>query len=492
MSKRKRRRGTSSSSKKVNPLKIVLVTGGILLAVLGIVLLAGRSGVESWLRGEGFRNFLTEKTAKILKSEVSLGATSWEGSQLYAQGFSAAGYPDAAFARLNLDSVRATYDGAKNGAYFIPEVKINRMNLDFSPHRKKRRYPPPTGADEGGAPVPGWLLAWLPQRVEIKEIRIDAGNLEVHDANDEEQIGLKSVRTVVNPDLESGTWRIQGQGGELFIEGQAKLRLKSMALRWQGRNLFLNQFTLGIFQDGHVEGLGEVGFESSPPQLDLDLKFSRIDVHDLMKDEAWKTRFSGTLRGTVRVTGSPDHSRKEGTIHLEDGLLKSLPILETISAYTRSPRFKRLALNEAHSDFVRQGERIELRNLVVQSDGLLRMEGAVDIDGDQLRGDLQVGVVPGTLRWIPGAERSVFTESREGFLWTGMKLTGTTSQPQEDLSGRLIIAAGESILKELPAETLERAGQLLDSEMGAGGAAGEVIDQGKKVMDLLNPLLFGQ
>jgi len=497
MRKRKRRPGNTSSKRKVNLLKVVLITGVVLIVGMVVILLVAKSNLNSWLKGDGFRDYLTEKSSSILKSDVTLGATKWDGSEVYAEGFSSRGYEDAALSRLDLDSVRASYGGAKDGAFFIPEVKINRMNLEFSPHRKKGNFPAEikTAGEQKKEQLPAWILTWLPNRVEIEEIRIDAGNLEIKDSAGKEKVSLRSVRTEVLPNFKIGQWEIKGQGGNLRVENQPVMDLKNMALRWKGKNLFLNQFALGIFKDGHIDGLGEISFGNGPPDLDLELKLSRIDVHDLMKEEQWKKRLSGNLRGTIQVLGKPETLRKEGTIYLEEGLLKDLPILDTIASYTRSDRFKRLALNQAHSDFSREGDRLELRKLVVQSDGLLRIEGEIDIVGEQLKGNLRVGVVPGTLRWIPGAERSVFTESKDGFLWTGMKLAGTTKKPEEDLSGRLILAAGEAILKDLPEETLNQAKKLLSGQKGTGtttGTAGEVIDQGKKIINLLSPLLLGQ
>jgi hypothetical protein len=92
------------------------------------------------------------------------------------------------------------------------------------------------------------------------------------------------------------------------------------------------------------------------------------------------------------------------------------------------------------------------------------------------------------MRWIPGAERLVFTEDREGFLWTPMKLTGTLAEPKEDLSARLIAAAGEAVISELPTSVLDAAQGMLKGE-GGKPASGDLIDQGKKVIDLLSPFL---
>ncbi|MEM1297536.1 MAG: hypothetical protein AAGH89_19370, partial [Verrucomicrobiota bacterium] len=103
-----------------------------------------------------------------------------------------------------------------------------------------------------------------------------------------------------------------------------------------------------------------------------------------------------------------------------------------------------------------------------------------------------IGVTPGTLRWIPGAERQVFTENRDGFLWAPLNLTGTTSEPKEDLSGRLIAAAGEEILKGLPDGVLKEVNKLLPTGPDGENPSvdpSELIDQAKPLIDMLSPFL---
>ena len=56
-------------------------------------------------------------------------------------------------------------------------------------------------------------------------------------------------------------------------------------------------------------------------------------------------------------------------------------------------------------------------------------------------GTFQVGVTPGSLQWLPGSQAKVFTESRGGYVWAPMRLTGPANKPNEDLSKRLIAAA---------------------------------------------------
>lgn len=476
------------------PLKWVLLTGGLLLVLLVIGLLVVKSMVNGWLRGDGFRDWLARRSEQVLRSEVTLADLEWGGSEVYTKRFEALGRQDSGFSSLLLDGVRAKAGGIADRAVQIPEVTVNRLDLRFSPERKgsparqsaalpsvETKTPPPAADPE----LPGWLSKLLPDRVAIDEIRIASTRISVAKAEGEVFL-LNGSKAILKPDFRTGFWAAEGSGGTIVLPRLPEIALRDLGLRWKGEDLFIDRCALGIFQKGHVDGKGEIRF-ADPAQLDLELEISAVEVDELVSGE-WRERLSGTIHGPVRLTGAANAPVCEGTLHLEDGVITSVPVLKRIAQYTRSERFERLVLNQAKTDFKREGERIELRNLVVQSDGLVRIEGQVDLVADRIAGDLRIGVTPGTMRWIPGAERLVFTEDRDGFLWTPMKLAGTLAEPKEDLSARLIAAAGEAVITELPGGVLDAAEGILKPGEGKT-TPDQLIDQGKKVIDLLSPFL---
>jgi len=479
------------SKRSLNPLTVVLVTGGVILVLLVGGLLAVKSSLNAWLHGDGFREWLASRAETVLKSEVTLGELKWSGSEVFAAKFTATGRAEAAFSELVLDGVRAKTGGVSDRAFHVADVTVNRLNLNFSSTRKAAAAPEITAGAEpaGESPkIPEWLSGLAPNRVEIDRIHIATTNVAVEKAEGI-VFTLAGVQTTMEPDFQSGVWEVSGKGGTMQVPNQPEIRLKELGMRWRGSELFVDRCALGIYTGGHIEGRGEIGLENGGT-FDIDLDISTIAIDELITGE-WQDRLDGVIHGPVRINGTPGGLVYEGTLNVTEGVIESIPVLKRIAQYTRSDRFKRIVLNEAKVDFKSDGWRVELRNLALQSDGLVRIEGSVDIVGDQLEGDLRVGVTPGTMRWIPGAERLVFVEDRDGFRWAPLRLTGTTAEPKEDLSARLIAAAGESLIGELPGGLLEGAQELLNPG-GDPAKSEEIIKQGKKVLDLLSPFLKGQ
>jgi hypothetical protein len=98
---------------------------------------------------------------------------------------------------------------------------------------------------------------------------------------------------------------------------------------------------------------------------------------------------------------------------------------------------------------------ITLSRIKIGSEGLARLEGRCTFsplsDGDYaVDGHFQLGLAPGTLSSIPGAEEDVFQAGSHGLRWTSLRMTGTLKSPEEDLTDRLMAAAGARMFELLP------------------------------------------
>ena len=96
-------------------------------------------------------------------------------------------------------------------------------------------------------------------------------------------------------------------------------------------------------------------------------------------------------------------------------------------------------------------------------------------------------------RAVPGAESKVFLRGEKGLLWAPLRITGTMDHPKEDLSARMVAAAGERMFElvpetgemalkfahdtvtELPQTVIDSGGQIIDD-------AAELINEGTDII----------
>lgn len=483
-----RRRANRAKRKRGNPLLVVVGTGGILLVLLVVLLVGGKAMIRSWLRGDEFRDWLVGQAETALEARIDLEPLAWQGGEVYSDRLLAEGYEGAAFSELELEGIRAKLGGIEDQAFRVPDISVNRFDLVFSEERVEaapgERQAGGGTAEEPAAPE--WLRRYLPNRAEIDRIGISSARVLAENSAGETSFLLNGVETEIRPDLETGMWEIDGRGGRMRIPGQPEIDVKQLALRWRGAELFLDRCAIGIYGSGHVEGTGEISF-AEDGTFDLELLVSGIRVDDLVDGE-WEERLSGVVSGPVRVTGKPGAFVYEGDVVVSEAVIESVPVLSVIAKYTRNERFERLVLSEATTHFRSEGEQVLLTDVALQSDGLARVEGDLVVENGRIAGAFEVGVMPGTLRWIPGAERKVFVEERDGFLWTSMELSGTMDEPVEDLSGRLIAAAGESLIGDLPPGLIDQAEKFLNPDSGAESGSPSENPAGS-LLDLLTPFL---
>lgn len=471
-------------------LKIVLITGVTLLVLLFGGLFAIRAGIERYRNSEAFRLWVGGKVATALRSDVQLDSLRWEGATAFADGFRARGYEDARLGGLEVDGARASLAGAKDGAWQITDAHVNRLKVAFSPERLPGNFPTASGdasQDGGSGPgAPAWLRRFLPDRFDLGPIETDAATLEVIGSEKATTFALRDVRTQFQR-AAGGGWEIAGQGGQLFIPRQPDLAIDRFRVRWQDREVFLNEAEIKLPDEARVSATGVARLVEGT-ELDLDLSLANLDLKTLL-NPAWQERVNGSLNADIKVTGlarDAEQLKQTGTVSVARGEVKNVPLLATVARYTKSKKFERLTLNEARADIERQGGRIQFTNLAIQSDGLARLEGDLTIDGGQLQGRFRLGVTPGTLQWIPGAERKVFTRTDKGFLWTDLTVTGTVDEPREDLSARLVTAAAESIVEQAPEKALDA---VKDALKDPKATPESVIEEGKKALESLLPLL---
>lgn len=136
-----------------------------------------------------------------------------------------------------------------------------------------------------------------------------------------------------------------------------------------------------------------------------------------------------------------------GSLSFVRGEVHDVPTLDRIAALTHHAPFAHLKLNELRGQYKWTGSKLDVSELRMEQKNLFRIEGAFVIENENIDGEFRVGATADVLSAIPGAREKVFTQSRDNYFWTSMKVSGPLHHPHEDLHDRLVAAAEEQFAK---------------------------------------------
>ena len=322
--------------------------------------------------------------------------------------------------------------------------------------------------------------SWLPRAYTLHSLSIEDVDASLLSSN-----GVFTLRGC-RADLQRTSqwnqtqWHLQSGRLQLPNATLPTLELHRASIVHQGSELYLSDSDWRVFDSASLQLFGEA--HMSEGKWSLDGKLKDLNCTNLLPED-WKQKLSGKLDFEFHVIKSTDTPQLSGQVQLRQGRLTALPILDTLAAYADTQRLRSIAFDQAESDVSWSPGEIRLRRIQIHSDGLLRIEGSLDLRRKsdsgpyELSGALRLGLSPGLLSQIPGAEEDVFSPGERGLIWTPVSIGGTTDDPTEDLSARLFAAASQRMLNNLPKlgiETLQRGSHLLQQ-------AQPVIKQAEKI-----------
>ena len=470
MSRRRKSRQRSSSKSKVGHIVSVTVGAILLFIVLGIV--GGYLWLTHFLQSEKFRTMVNERASEATGTQVEVSRFAWDGMVMRVPVVEVKGEDLIQQARIEGVETEVDLGSLLRKQFESSEIQVRELNFVVDVTKDLPEMSAPTGE----VTFPGIL-------VDDCNARISFGGPE---------LVWEGTRVELSKREGQESYDIFMRGGQvttpigLFPSG----KLREVKARYGAGSLFLTQAEFGVYESGRLNLTGEVGMSGGEYSLDGQLRdvFGRE-----MVPENWKKRLEGTLESDFTVRGSGRSPEVTGDLVMVDGVLTGLPIFDRIAAYADTTRFRRLVLNKAQLKYRQDGMRLELREILLASDGLMRVEGQLDLESGNLNGNFRLGLTPGILSRIPGAETIVFHPGEEGLLWTTVRVTGTLEDPKEDLSRRLIAAAGARMFEVIPetgervlrftgAKASEMALQILQDTPDLTEKGVEVIEQGTDVI----------
>jgi hypothetical protein len=420
--------------------------------------------ISRFLRSEAFRKLMGAKTGEALYSEASYSPLNWSGPSMFVDSLQATGLEGSIVQSLRADQVRAdvNWRAIFQGAWRVDQIQVVSFDATFRPGS----IVPKDSIEVPRAPPRSGIASWLPSRFEVGELDIGRARLHFRSQRGLEIASLRDAALDIYPDGKG--WAIDGKGGLLSVSKLPSLKVVSFRSRTQGDVFFLTNGEFRLGEAGKISASGEFGDNSK-----LRVEWSQVDV-DPFLEEPWRSRLSGVLAGTASIEwpeSGISAGKAVGNFRLTDGVAENIEMLDQVATFTGAPQFRRMPLQEFSGNYEWTRNLLKITNLVAESKGLLRLEGACTIaEGGRLDGSLRVGVTPQTLQWLPGSRERVFTVAHNGYLWTDVRIGGSLQNPQEDLSSRLAAAVrdetiyqGRRLIEDIPSAAKDGAKGVIDS-----------------------------
>ena len=420
----------------------------MLLAIVGAAALF--VAIRGYLHSEGFRKFLSAKVGEAAKVRGGFSPFEWDGLAVRSRKYEASG--DHGIRSLRIDDLRTEVGlgGLKRGVWEIREASALKVDLELDARRMG-------GSPADGAPPPddaprSAMPGWLPTRVQLMGLRV--GELSFRALLDDGTVSAGGIRLGCEPARGGSGYDVTMNGGKVRAPFRMlpELRLEKARIRYDDGRIYLNHLAASAWNDAHLELAGEA--DRSQGTYSVHGGISNVDCREAF-DETWSRRVSGTLESSLHLDNAGGKPAASGHAVLHRGVLTALPVLDTLAAYADTRRFRTLTLTEAATDWRWEPGLLSFRNIRLGSEALIQLDGSLDIRGDALDGHFLLGIAPGVLSSIPGAETDVFMPGERGLLWSPLRITGTLDEPVEDLSDRLIAAAGARMFEIIP-QTGER------------------------------------
>ncbi len=468
-----------------------------LLAVLVLAAVAMGGGylwLKSWLHSEDFRAMLSAKVGEALGADAAFGPFQWDGTLVKCRSFNASGGTVVGDVDARGLSIDIGLDEIGDRVVLLQDARINQIEAFFDLTGQGEPAPPAdprTPAEDAGREADrAWYEKWIPNDVRLTQLEVGHSLLRL--GLESGEIRFSDTRWSATPGQSRGSYEAVGRGGQVtFPWGIVpELRLDETRMRYQDGTLFLIDSAFRLYERGYATMTGE----ASGDGYSFDGSLADVMADEVLPED-WRQKVAGRLEGDFSVTEVRDGPSVSGSVRFHDGVLTALPVLDALGAYGGNPRFRRLTLSEASTDFLWEAGALTISNLKLGSEGLMRVEGRLRVEKDErIDGRFRIGLTPGTLARIPGAETKVFLPGERGLLWTHLHVTGTLDDPQEDLTERLIAAAGMRMFEVLP-ETGERVLKFtrrvispdtvgkLTGEDGLIGQGRDLLDSGQKLLD---------
>ncbi len=445
---------------------IIICLGG-LLGLIALTAVGSYFWFRSYLGSEELRELAEQQLGGRFDAKVKLSEQTWNGSEVRVDDLTLRG--NGKLEAIDVSGLDATFDFDQlwSRRVQVDALNLNQLKLTFDQRSDSTGdaaavAPAPQGAAKPSTSEPpsnpGFFSRFAPKEFKIDEIKVGRAKLLVR--SDLGDYVLDQTRATISPfPGQDEARRITLGGGRLKLPTGPfpELDLVNASMRVSPGVVFISQAAFRYGDRGTLDLSGE--WDRVAGNWNIEGSGDVIDTDELLP-AVWHDSVAGTVRFNVSANHKKgDDTDWKGDVEISKGVLQNLGFLDTLAAYTGKTQFRSPSFEEANFRFQQKGDQLRLHHLNFYSRNLARVEGEIRIQDGLIDGQLMVGIPPGTLSFIPGAETKVFlatnNQGRFGWLWAPVRITGKDGTWTEDLTRRLMDAAGERLFELVP-ETGEK------------------------------------
>ncbi len=469
MSRRARRKRGGSKGPWFG--KVLIGLGIVLILGVGI----GYAAIRMYLHSDGFRKFMSAEVSRSAKVSGVFAPFFWDGLAVETGSFEAEGEGLVKALRADRISTEIGFGGLTRGVWELKEARIARVEIELD--AEKSDDPPSPAPETRKKAVMKQQPGWVPEEVVLESV--DIGEVSLKAAMERGTATVHGMSVHAVPAKGKNAYKAEIVGGtvRMPIEWVPELKIDRIRGTYRDGSAFITRADANAWTDGIVTGSGEWNFKDD--QYAFTGYVDGVKCAEIL-NENWARRLTGDASSSYTIDNRSGTMVMSGEVEVRNGTMTALPMLDALAAYADTRRFRILQLNEAHTKWRYSKGEILLTDLVMGSEGLIRLVGNLSIKGNVIDGRFRLGLVPGTLANIPGAETVVFRPGSHGLLWADLHVTGTLEDPEEDLTERLIDAAGMRMFESLP-ETGDKVLKFTKSVLGE--APDRAIEESRRLLE---------
>jgi hypothetical protein len=415
------------------PWRRPLIGGAILIALL-VAAFLGNFALTSVVEGPKFRAMLEKETAKGMHFQEVHYAPITRGGLFGMRADSGKG-------SQGLKTLQSLSGEQVSGAFNPLGIFLKRWQLQFLHFdRGFIRIQKTTGnPDEKPPPGQPWYLFFWPSHVYLKDVTCDHADV-IFKLQDKDS-GIHGTYLEITPN--GRDFEYDAKGGTFTTPDTPALTIEHIHLLVRKPRMTCPVLILGddpAHPEEQVSVTGEAGLQKDRG-IQLKADFNSLQVAPWLPAKVRsgvRGHFSGHFEYQSTGTGL-ETATAQGNLVVKDGeLLPSLKVLRTYIAATKSPDPGDVPLTVCQTGIKMEKGAFSLENLDVESKGIFRLVGSVRIAKDKtISGEVELGLTEPYLRWLPSLEQDVFNKVDGPYHWTTVRIFGTTSKPEQDLSARI-------------------------------------------------------